>query len=147
MINKILLEKITNYINSDACNYTVFLKAYDIPCKESEPSQSLIEKAIGEGVVVVGFKEVDLILMLSIVEGSLMYKGEDVTECNRGEGKELILYIDELKRDITNLFNVSNIVESFWFRKGHPAYPVFWDFAYIFRCYNRALIFVGSSSD
>lgn len=41
----------------------------------------------------------------------------------------------------------ANFVSEFGFRKGHPAYPVFWDFAYDIHSNGKRWIFIGSSSD
>jgi hypothetical protein len=41
----------------------------------------------------------------------------------------------------------ADLVTEFGFRKGHPAYPVFWDFAYDIHSKGKRWIFVGSSSD
>ncbi|MER2494914.1 hypothetical protein ABS858_02305 [Vibrio neptunius] len=41
----------------------------------------------------------------------------------------------------------AEIVVKFGFKNGHPAYPVFWDFAYDIHSKGQRWIFVGSSSD
>ncbi len=41
----------------------------------------------------------------------------------------------------------ADMVSEFGFRRGHPAYPVFWDFAYDIHSNGKRWIFVGSSSD
>lgn len=149
MIRINLLENITRFINHDTFNYTVFTQAYDCCCSSMETSSHIIERAVGENVVVDGFKGVDLQTLLDNVERCLTYKecdsNDSVQDIDDSEDFQCFLY--ELKADIAKLFHISDKVEEFWFREGHPAYPVFWDFAYIFRYTDRALIFIGSSSD
>lgn len=41
----------------------------------------------------------------------------------------------------------ADLVAEFGFRKGHPADPVFWDFAYDIHSNGKRWIFIGSSSD
>jgi len=41
----------------------------------------------------------------------------------------------------------AEMVVEFRFKDGHPAYPVFWDFAYDIHAKGQRWIFVGSSSD
>ena len=41
----------------------------------------------------------------------------------------------------------AEMVVGFGFKNGHPAYPVFWDFAYDIHSKGQRWIFVGSSSD
>ena len=38
-------------------------------------------------------------------------------------------------------------IERFWLKEGHPAYPVFWDFAFAIRHEYGCEILIGSSSD
>jgi len=79
---------------------------------------------------------------------------------------EMILYeggighgperLDEKREEIMSLMNKifaiinideADLVAEFGFREGHPAYPVFWDFAYDIHSNGKRWIFVGSSSD
>ena len=41
----------------------------------------------------------------------------------------------------------ADIVSEFSFRSGHPAYPVFWDFAFDIHSNGERWIFIGCSSD
>ena len=41
----------------------------------------------------------------------------------------------------------ANRIEKFRLDEGHPAYPVFWDFAFLFTSSDEATVLVGSSSD
>lgn len=149
MIRMNLLDNITKIINHEAYNYTVFAQAYNVCCSSNEPSSFLIERAIGQDVVVDGFKEVGLKNTLDNIEKCLTYRECDSNDValNLDDSEELKYLLGELKADIKKAFQISNKVEEFWFSEGHPAYPVFWDFAYIFRYADRAFIFIGSSSD
>jgi len=64
--------------------------------------------------------------------------------------------LDEKREEITSLmskvfslidFDSADLVSEFGFRKGHPAYPVFWNFAYDIHSNDKRWIFIGSSSD
>ena len=64
--------------------------------------------------------------------------------------------LNEKREEIISLLNYvfsrinideANFVAEFGFRKGHPAYPVFWDFAYDIHSNGKRWIFIGSSSD
>jgi hypothetical protein len=66
------------------------------------------------------------------------------------------LKIESKKKELTSLLNEffnfisfeeAEIVCEFGLRQGHPAYPVFWDFAYDIHSQNRRWILIGSSSD
>lgn len=77
----------------------------------------------------------------------LLYKGDP------GAGP---IDLDDKCEEVASLMNqvLSSItmdnadhVTGFVFRKGHPAYPVFWDFAYDIHSDGIRWILVGSSSD
>lgn len=57
--------------------------------------------------------------------------------------------IQLLMNKVFTLININKaeLVAEFGFREGHPAYPVFWDFAYDIHSNGKRWIFVGSSSD
>lgn len=64
--------------------------------------------------------------------------------------------LNEKREEIMSLINriftrinidEADLVAEFGFRKGHPAYPVFWDFAYDIHSNGKRWIFIGSSSD
>jgi hypothetical protein len=66
------------------------------------------------------------------------------------------LQLNEKKEEIISLLNnvfsqinieEADLVAEFGFCKGHPAYPVFWDFAYDIHSNGKRWIFIGSSSD
>jgi hypothetical protein len=52
-----------------------------------------------------------------------------------------------LEHGVSELANQAKMVKRFWFAAGHPAYPVFWDFAYAIFGSEMTTIVVGSSSD
>ena len=57
----------------------------------------------------------------------------------------IISLVDDLlaQIDLTH----ADIVSAFSLKSGHPAYPVFWDFAYDVHSKGQRWIFIGSSSD
>ena len=77
----------------------------------------------------------------------ILYEGD------AGHGPEKL---DDKRDEIVSLMNQilasiglneADLVAEFGFRKGHPADPIFWDFAYDIHSNGRRWIFVGSSSD
>lgn len=66
------------------------------------------------------------------------------------------LGLDDKREEVISLMNEvfsqididqANLIRRFEFREGHPAYPVFWDFAYDIHSNSKRWILVGSSSD
>jgi hypothetical protein len=61
--------------------------------------------------------------------------------------ESFIALIDELKEALLQLAGASKKIQRFWLQDGHPAYPGFWDFAFLFWEAGKATIVIGSSSD
>lgn len=144
-----LLDQIAAQLNENAVNYTVFLQLYQVPFTESTDSQALIHEAFGANAVIGGNEEVRAEAVCPEVEESLCYAGDDgagpADATLRSEMfKKLIA---ELRVDLTQLAVDSGKIERFWLQDGHPAYPVFWDFAFLFQNDEKATIVIGSSSD
>jgi hypothetical protein len=145
----IRLNEIATILNTGALNYTVFLKSFDIPLTRPLPSEVLIRQALGEAATVGGIEKVQSASVWPEVQEALLYAGEP------GAGPSAIMLTSEafaasmkmLEHTIGELAGTAAEIESFWLRKGHPAYPVFWDFAFIFKANTRATILIGSSSD
>jgi hypothetical protein len=50
-------------------------------------------------------------------------------------------------RETQELFSSADRLEVFWLKSGHPAYPVFWDFAFAAFTVDGVHVIMGSSSD
>ena len=55
--------------------------------------------------------------------------------------------VGRLLDDCRALFDAGDRIEVFWLKNGHPAYPVFWDFAFAVQTSDGVHIIMGSSSD
>jgi hypothetical protein len=144
-----LLDQIAAQLNENAVNYTVFLQLYEVQFKESIDSQALINEALGANAVIGGREAFQVAAVCLEVEESLCYAGDDgagpsKTTVRSGTFKKLI---DALRGDLLQLAADSRKIERFWLQDGHPAYPVFWDFAFLFQNAETATIVIGSSSD
>jgi hypothetical protein len=49
--------------------------------------------------------------------------------------------------ELKSKVDVASLLAHFWLQEGHPAYPVFWDFAFVVAGPEGGLVFLGSSSD
>ena len=84
---------------------------------------------------------------ISEIMEMVLYKGDT------GSGP---LVLESKKTEISELIGKvfssvgiedADMIVEFGFKNGHPAYPVFWDFAYDIHSKGQRWIFVGSSSD
>lgn len=127
-------------------NYAVSLRLYG----PSNSEQGLIEtlkKLIAEDCEISGVLRTSSTEAKTVMTNCLLYKGD--------EGSQP-LELDSKKTEIINLLNKmlstigfenAEMVVQFGFKQGHPAYPVFWDFAYDIHVKGKRWIFVGCSSD
>ena len=127
-------------------NYQVWLNVYG-------PLDPLIglEKALKEGVskeaVLSGVVPASPQEARSEIVGRILYEGDESHgPVNLDEKREEIVTLINRILDGINI-DEADLVAGFGFRKGHPAYPVFWDFAYDIHSNGKRWIVVGSSSD
>jgi hypothetical protein len=144
-----ILTEMADLLNSDGLNYSVFLKAYS-GAKESTSNISEIATAlIGNGVVVSEIRDVDAADVVEEVRQNLSYAGNENASPN-GEilaSAEFSNLVKSILESIAQLSKSSTGIKALTFAEGHPAYPVFWDFAFLFMSENDCLLLVGSSSD
>ena len=130
-------------------NYVVSLTLYRVPPFPGASATEYVASAFCPGVVVGGSGPVSGPEMLAEVETSLRYAGDT------GSGPRPAMLrskrYEELLRIVLAHFSeasaAATVIERFWFREGHPHYPVFWDFAFVIAGPHGAEVFVGSSSD
>ena len=79
--------------------------------------------------------------------GMLYFEGDDAAGPIELESKKPEIL--ELLKSVFSLIELeaAYIVTEFSIRNGHPAYPVYWDFAYDIHSNGKRWIFIGSSSD
>ncbi|NVN01011.1 MULTISPECIES: hypothetical protein [Asaia] len=51
------------------------------------------------------------------------------------------------ENEVRRIVEAADTIEAFRLETGYPAYPVFWDFTYLFQSDASAGILIGSSSD
>ena len=143
------LAQISAALNAGSTNYFVFLRLYEVQPVHPVDSDALVQMALGTGGELGGIEQIQPELVWPTVKDALLYAGD------AGAGpSDLVLksgkfrsLIDLLGEQIHAMVKGSTMIESFWLRSGHPAYPVFCDFALIFRHEEGAAIFIGASSD
>jgi len=140
-----LLDRITGLLNRDAINYTVFLRLYQPSIADCDDPKAFIREALGVSAEIGGAEEIGVVDLLAELDGLLRFAGD------AGAGpsdlvlksKELSDLLNKLNEGILGLTSEVNEIKRFWLKTGHPAYPVFWDFAYIFMKGKTATILIG----
>jgi hypothetical protein len=127
-------------------NYEVWLNLYgpldsDLGLKEAL-RVSVSKNAVVSGVAPSSANEAKNEIMERILyEGDIGYGPIDIDK----KHTEIQILMDK----IFDLIEIDDaeIISEFGFREGHPADPVFWDFAYDIHSNGKRWIFIGSSSD
>ncbi|SEQ88617.1 hypothetical protein SAMN05216548_108203 [Faunimonas pinastri] len=148
-MDKKILAEIVNVLNFDAWNYTVFLDFREVSLPEPTETAVIIKTAFGAEATLGGIKDVEKTSVWPFVKDALLYTGDYAhgpAAATMQSGKLLAL-LEDLEGEVCDLVAVASSIKSFWMNAGHPAYPVFWDFAVLFSSKSRASILIGSSSD
>jgi hypothetical protein len=143
------LAEMADLLNSEGINYSVFLAAYSRAVARTSDVGDIVKGLIGNDVVVSDVCNVDVTSVKEELRQCLGYVGEEVA----GPGMKT-LNSEEFSRLFTRfierveqLSETSYGLKSLQFSAGHPAYPVFWDFAFLFLRDDEHVLLVGSSSD
>ena len=144
-----LLSRMADLLDSDGINYTVFLKSYSCAAEGVSQIENIVKKLVGHDVVLGNVRDISLAQLMQDLCDCLGYVGDD----GAGPGPstlnlpEFSNLLREVSSDITQVYERSGEVKSFRFLEGHPAYPVFWEFAFLFLGNDGYQLIVGSSSD
>ena len=129
-------------------NYAVSLRSFHVPFDSAATVENYIHQVLPNseigGTQLVSGQEV-----LENVEQSLRYAGDagsgpKPAVLNSTKFEELLAKVlSHLKQAVSGATSIFY----FWLRKGHPDYPVYWDFAFVMIGLEYVEIFIGSSSD
>lgn len=149
-MNQKLLDRIVQTLHEDAWNYSVFLKVYQVQHAPPVDSLTIIRSALGteSGPEIVD-SDIQAKEVWSDIESALLYEESDGAAGPSHSvlgSPALAEMLAELKEEVITLASRATMIERFELEK-HPAYPVFWDFAFLFREEGEASLFIGSSSD
>ncbi len=144
-----ILDEIADLLNTDSLNYTVFLQSYEVQLTRSTEASVIIKMALQTEATLGGIDDIQSAAVWPEVESSLLYTGNKAHGPSEVSVKseKFIALVEVLRKQVGELADTATRCEIFWLETGHPAYPVFWDFAFLFRRNESASIFIGSSSD
>lgn len=149
MIKQALLTEMADLLDSDGTNYSVFLRAYSGVPASLTKTGSVVSWLIGHDVVLSGIRDTNVTEVIETLRQSLGYVGDDGTGPGASSLKstEFARLLQDIEKEVVQLSQTAHEIKSFEFVHGHPAYPVFWDFAYLFVGADEHVLLVGSSSD
>jgi hypothetical protein len=143
------MSAIANLLNQGGTNYTVFLRSSAVSLHGDCPSAELVQAALGTGAVMGGARNIASDELVEEVRAALSYAGD--AGAGPAPGVVQSARFTELLATLTSALRAvcgrATSIEQFWLKAGHPAYPVFWDFAFLVRDTAVSYVLVGSSSD
>jgi hypothetical protein len=144
-----MLDAMAEFLNADGINYTVFLREYLASSDPVVPTEALVRRAVGDEVSIERVSAVSVHEVLAEVTWSLAYAGDDGAGPGRDnlQSEQFPKLLTGVIAEACRLADRSTKIEKFNFKSGHPAYPVFWDFAFLFTGDEQSVVLVGSSSD
>lgn len=145
-----LLDRITRLLNRDATNYTVFLRLYQFSMADGgNDVRAYVREAVNAEAEIGGAEKIEVADLLAEMDGLLRFTGDSGAGPHASvlKSEELSDLLAELRESTSEVAGQAKRVERFWLKTGHPAYPVFWDFAYFILKGEAATILIGSSSD
>jgi len=148
-MNSNALAAMAQLLNENGLNYSVFLQTYRVPIGGVASPQQIVQAALGNSAVIGGVQKITTHELLSEVQASLAYEGSSGTGPGQGviQSEQFKELLSTLLADAEAASSAAVKVEQFWLKEGHPAYPVFWDFAFLLTGKKETMVFIGSSSD
>lgn len=127
-------------------NYSVWVNTYG-PFELDRTPQEQLACSTGNDVIVGGQSPVTACEARKEVTEQLLHVGDNgygPLDLN-AKRSEILSLLDDLLVHVR--LDQASTITSFWLSKGHPAYPVFWDFAFDIQSVGKRWILMGSSSD
>ncbi|MBC3948589.1 hypothetical protein [Pseudomonas folii] len=127
-------------------NYTVWISAYG-PFELNRTLEEQLSHSIGNEVIIGNHSNVTASEARSEITEQLLHLGDegygpiDLT----AKQAEILTLLEALFTHVN--IDQANAVTSFCLTKGHPAYPVFWEFSFDIHVGGKRWILMGSSSD
>lgn len=144
-----LLTKMEDLLNDGGLNYSTFLRSYTVEGSPSTEFYEVVQKAISEDIAIDSLRDVSFAEIEANLRECLSYEGMEGAGPQAGVTRtsEFFALLENICKDVKIESERSLALKSFRFQKGHPAYPVFWDFAYAFLGERTCTILICSSSD
>lgn len=140
------LEKLEDML--EGRNYTVFFHVYSVQHDIDSDPASIIQSVLPDAVL--GWiVDCDVQTALRKFDHNIRYCGSDSHGPDQGviDSAEFRSVFATVRSDFQTACFSAVSVHDFWLRDGHPAYPVFWGFAFLIRQGKQSDIWIGSSSD
>lgn len=151
-----LLEKICKRLYKDhffdfdgSLNYSVSVEIFSAGETGNFDEVDLIGSILNADAEVSEIEESNLSELLENVKEGFEFTGDEGSYPNKGYlgSEDFRIDVKEGLKQLEDLFFDNSEILKFWLKKGHPFYPVYWDYAFLIKKAGTNLILIGSSSD
>lgn len=136
-------------LHGEGKNYSVFIRTYRTDFVPGVTIQEIMQRMLGDKAIIEDIRDVNFSEVERELRAGFSYSGNDdagpaVTTL---ESAQFRVLLEEICEEAKLESHRSTGLKTFRFKDGHPAYPVFWDFAFLFIGDSKCELLVGSSSD
>lgn len=143
------LTALASFLSAAGWNYSVFLQCYSVPFTTGVSTEDALHSALGPDVVIDSLRAVSAAEASADIRAALTYAGDSGAgpEPEQMQSPRFLQLLDAVMAQFDRAATQAHGIDAFWIEAGHPAYPVFWDFSFLLKGDEDAILFVGSSSD
>lgn len=144
-----VLKKISRRLFARSLNYCADFVLVKCKRMAGESLNDVVLAGLGADASIGGWIAAEKQDVLDELGSGLRFRGDDGSHPSRNYllSREFQQDSDLATSLVDSLIDEGELIFSFWLEKGHPFYPVFWDFAFMIEKGPDAYVFIGSSSD
>jgi hypothetical protein len=148
-ILNILLEDFCVKSFAGSLNYCADIKLYQVKNTVGENAEFVVTKALKKTVSLGNYRSCQPEEVIQEVQTSLEFRGDEGAHPSLEflDSQEFLTMKNQILELLQRLLSDSTTIIGFYFKDGHPFYPVFWDYAYVIEHQKHTYVLVGSSSD
>jgi hypothetical protein len=142
------LDLLTTIIERGAGNYVVSFLLYEVDHDQGATLEEIVQSSIN-GAKIGNSSTATTDDVLRDVRDGIEYEGDESHGPAQEDlkSKQFLETKGRVMAELLAILNKADRILHFTFQDGHPAYPVYWDFAYLIGGRTHSYVFVGSSSD
>src|SRR5450631_835617 len=116
-------------------NYQVSLREYVVECPLATSVTDMLQDTFGNLTEIVDCRPITAEEVRAQIEECIDYVGDESSGPLKEKisSKEFSALKTSFLEEVSKWAKTSTEIYSFYFKRGHPDYPVFWDFAFTFR--------------
>jgi hypothetical protein len=143
------LKSISDRISKDSLNYGAQFEIWEAKNTSGKRISDIVSTALDKNIEIGGTFGIDLSELIKEIKNGFTYSGDSSSHPNLNllQSPNYIIEIENFTQILDQWLKSADNIIGFWIKKGHPFYPVFWDYAFVLESGNDAYVMIASSSD